>query len=94
MTKRYVIVAVAFANRVPCPIAGQYLEAFDFEAHNGRGFGQFTTDLAHAMKFSSHIEALEYWRTQSHTQPFRTDGKPNRPLTSTTVCIEPVDEGE
>lgn len=40
-----------------------------------------------AIKFSSHAEAAELWKTQSKRTPFRPDGKPNRPLTAYSVSI-------
>jgi hypothetical protein len=83
-----VIRALAFANGVPCPIAGQYLMAFDFEAHDGRGFGEFTRDTAKAMQFASEVAAWEFWKRQSTTRPTRPDGRPNRPLTATTITTE------
>jgi hypothetical protein len=33
---------VGFASGAPCPIAGQYLKDFDFEAYEGLGHGEFT----------------------------------------------------
>lgn len=83
----FIIKALGFANGVACPIAGQYLKSFDFEAHDGRGFGVFTANPAEAMTFESAGAAGDFWRTQSKTVPLRPDGKPNRPLTSTTVEI-------
>lgn len=61
---------------------GQYLETFDVEAHDGRGFATFTDDEAKAMKFTDFSEAVETWRTQSKVRPLREDGMPNRPLTA------------
>lgn len=84
------IVAINFANGAPCPIAGQYLQSFDFDAHDGRGFGVYTRDPAKAMRFPDLTAAVEFWRTQSKARPIRADGKPNRPLTSTTVTFEDV----
>ena len=85
-----VIRVVEFASGADCPIAGQYLESFDFEAHDGRGFGTFTAVAARAMKFPGAAEAWAFWGTRSKTRPTRGDGKPNRPLTATTIEI--VDE--
>lgn len=47
------IKAEGFANGVPCPIAGQYVKSFDFEADDGRGYGEFTLDPAKALTFES-----------------------------------------
>jgi hypothetical protein len=82
-----VIRVVEFASGAPCPIAGQYLEKFSFEAYDGGGYGVFTTDVDRAMKFDSAAAALRFWRTQSRVRPLRPDGKPNRPFTATTIEI-------
>jgi hypothetical protein len=84
---KYMIQAVAFANGVPCPHEGQYLKDFDFEAHDGRGEGSFTSNMVEAKLFDSPVEAMEYWKTQSKAKPFREDGKPNRPLTALTIMV-------
>ena len=83
-----VLRAVGFANGVPCPHAGQWLRSFDFEAHNGRGFGIFTQRRHRAMKFADTAAALAFWGRQSETKPLRPDGQPNKPLTALTVTIE------
>lgn len=83
-----VIRVEGFANGAPCPIAGQWLESFDFDAHGGVGFGVFTANKRKAMVFTDTGEALVFWRTPSRRFPHRADGKPNRPFTCTTVSIE------
>lgn len=80
-----VIKALAFASGASCPIAGQYLESFDFDAHDGVGFGHFTADPARAMRFADSVAAELFWARQSTVRPLRADGEPNRPLTSTTI---------
>lgn len=67
----------------PTPYDGQYLRAFDFEAHGGQGEGDFTPDLTKAKRFPSMIEAHEFYKTVPACRPLRPDLKPNRPLTST-----------
>lgn len=84
------IVVVGFENGMPCPIAGQYLKTFDFEAYGGQGYGTFTNDPAKAKQFPDKGAAMEFWRTQSRTRPFRSDGRPNRPLTASTVEIAEI----
>lgn len=79
---------VGFANGDACPIADQYLETFDFEAYDGQGYGTFTFDPAEAMQFADKAAAFVFWNTRSKTRPTRPDGKPNKPLTATTVVIE------
>ena len=81
---------VGFAGGHPCPIAGQYLESFDHEAHDGLGFGTFVLNPTHAMRFKDLVEAAEFWKTVPLCRPMRPDGQPNRPLTATTVTFEEV----
>jgi hypothetical protein len=81
------IQAIGFANGMPCPHAGQYLESFDFDAHGGQGYGEFTPDPAKAKRFRDQAEAVLFWRLPSRVRPRRPDGKPNRPLTSLSVAI-------
>jgi hypothetical protein len=88
VSKTYVIRAIAFANGTHCPHADQWLESFDHEAFNGRGHGEFTSDIADAMHFATSAEAFQFWGKQSSKRPRRPDGKPNKPLTALTVVIE------
>ena len=85
-----VIIVHAFANGEPCPIAGQYLKSFDFEAHGGIGFGDFTHSLADAKVFDSAADAAAFWNTPSQTVPFRADGRPNKPFSGCTIEIIPL----
>lgn len=94
MPRYKLIVAMGFANGAPCPIMGQYLKAFDFDAHDGRGFGEFTRDPAKAMKFASIGEATAFWKTPSKVRPLREDGRPNRPLAATTITFADYYEKE
>jgi len=83
------------------PASGpQYVQGFDvdwqpevipegFEKVTGRSW--FTTDPCDALQFLSQTAAVEALRTQSKKHPLRSDGKPNRPMTSFTVEI--VSEG-
>jgi hypothetical protein len=66
--------------------AGQYLEAFDFEAHNGQGLIDMTPDVRKAMRFENVSYAMAFLMTQPKCKPFRDygDNGPNRPLTATT----------
>jgi hypothetical protein len=84
----HVIRVVAFANGIPCPIAGQWLKSFDFNAHSGRGSGEFVADWRKAKEFESQADALAYWNTVSTVRPIREDSRPNKPLTATTCEIE------
>lgn len=84
--------ALGFANGVHCPVAGQWLKSFDHEAHNGLGDGVFTAEPSRAMRFDSFAEALEFWKKVPLCNPMRPDGKPNRPLSATTVTFDEVDD--
>jgi hypothetical protein len=87
-----VIKALGYADGRPCWLAGTYLVSFDFEAAGGRGKGKWAQSKKIAHHFHDAGEAMEFWRTQSKTVPRRIDGEPNRPLTSLTIEIEPVED--
>lgn len=87
-----VIIAMGFANGVPCPHEGEYLKAFDFEAYDGQGYGEFTKKIDEAKRFKDAAEAWSFWTTVPATRPLRPDGKPNKPLTALTIAIEPIPE--
>lgn len=80
------VVGVASGAEPP----GQYIKAFDPEAYEGRGSADGTFDKREALTFATTDEALNFWRQQSKTRPFREDGKPNRPLTAFSIEIVPV----
>ncbi len=86
--KMYGIVAAGFASDAPCPHYGLWLKAFDFDAQDGKGFGEFTKSPAKAMRFATRNDALLFWRTKSRVKPLRADGEPNRPLTALCISIE------
>lgn len=81
-----------FADGSVCPIGGEYLVSFDFDAGDGRGLGEFTRDVRCAKRFRTPSEAVDYWRTISRVRPKRDDGKPNMPLTASTVSISAVED--
>lgn len=68
-----------------------YLKSFDLEARGGRGAETVTADKQSAMHFPDLVAAWECWKGQSKTVPYRTDGKPNRPLTAFTATFETID---
>jgi len=47
-----------------------------------------TEDRAEAIQFDGVVEAMSFWKTQSHVRPLRPDGEANRPLTAFTVTVE------
>lgn len=92
---KWVIVVISFANGQPCPIEGQLLYSFDFDAYDGQGYGEFGFDLDKAKMFDSVVDAWTFWNTVSKVKPKRDhDGQPNRPFTSTSVIISPITERE
>jgi hypothetical protein len=68
-------------------LVGQYLAAYDPEAHDGMGEAEWTTNPDLAMRFPNQVAALECWRTVPASRPLRPDGKPNRPLCAFTVEV-------
>mgnify|MGYP003668727986 CR=1 FL=1 len=88
----FIIMCHGFADGSDCPMEGQFVETFDHDAYNGQGHGVFTDDISKAMCFKTVIEAMEFWNRISTVRPLRADGKPNRPLTATTVSIERIDD--
>lgn len=69
------------------PHIGEYLAAYDPDAHDGRGRVTWTADPAQAMVFASGVDAWTCWRSTSTVQPLRPDGRPNRPLTAYTISV-------
>jgi hypothetical protein len=86
----WVIRIVHDAAGLPCPEAGMYLKAMDFEAMEGFGHLVATPHIRHAMQFRSPALALQFYHTVPMCHPKRADGKPNKPLTAYTICIENV----
>jgi hypothetical protein len=84
----HVIQVVGHADGTPCNMAGQYLETFNPNAHDGRGRATWTTTRSRAMQFTDVVEALRTYLQQSSTHPLREDGNPNRPLTAYNVTFE------
>ena len=84
-----VMVLVEHATGGELP-AGQYLSSYDADAVGDRGI-KMTTREADAMRFRTLEDALQCWKRQSRTRPWRPDGRPNRPLTAYTVTFKKVD---
>ena len=72
---------------------GQYLEDFDFEAHEGRGEALFTRDLAKAKRFDDLLSAMRFRDTVPDSRRWRSDGRLNRPMTATHWSIIDPDKG-
>jgi len=52
------------------------------------GRERWTTDITKAKRFASQEDAMGCWRKQSTVKPFRSDGRPNRPMTAYSVVVE------
>ena len=83
----YVMRITGFANGSRCPIAGQYLKSFVHDTSDGKGYGEFVIDPREAMAFRTMRDALDFWQQRSTVMPTRKDGKPNRPLTASSIDI-------
>lgn len=68
-----------------------YVIRCDFDAAEGLGIVDVTTDIKLARKFAGTIEAMRYYNTVSKKHPVRPDGEPNRPLTAYTVELSTVE---
>lgn len=89
-----VMKAVGYANGTPCDFAGQYLEWYDPNVPDPTSqMASFTPDLAKAKRFADAGEAMAEWNRVRAVEPFRPDGKLNKPLTAITVLIGP-DSGD
>jgi len=88
----YVIRIISKADETPSECDGQWVMSYD--AHVGpqndgliSGYLITTPELRRAKKFATQQEALECYGQQNGLRP---DGKPNRPMTAFTVCIESI----
>jgi hypothetical protein len=72
--------------------AGQYLEAYDPDAFDGGGDATFTSEVARAKRFATVAEAWAELGRRPTARPVRSDGKPNRPLTTFTMQILPLED--
>ena len=70
---------------------GAFVKSYDPEAHDGRGFVEWTTDPDEAVIFHSPAQALRLYQQVPVTRPYRADGKPNRPLTAFTIEVTKVE---
>lgn len=62
-----------------------WVRAYDPDAHDGRGDVVSTVDQSKAQVYPSLRACLDEWMRTSTVRPFRTDGKPNRPLSAYTI---------
>ena len=69
------------------PPAGAFLVSYDPDAHDGRGAALWARLPDEAMVFVDHVAAMSCWRSRSQIRPTRSDGRPNRPLTSMNIEV-------
>lgn len=86
----YALQVIRLASGPPGPEAGQFVQDFDPDAHDGLGMATLTPDRHEAKTFANGREALAFWTQASTVRPTRDDGQPNRPLTAYTVEVVPV----
>jgi hypothetical protein len=71
---------------------GEYLMAYDPEAHGGRGRAEFTDDLSKAMVFKDISSAYRCIFQVPVRRPRREDGKPNMPLRAFTLEVSRLND--
>lgn len=82
--------AVCGCPQLNSDVAGMFIESFDVNANDGRGEAMLTARRFRALRFDTPEAAFRAYTRQSDVKPLRPDGRPNRPLTSYTVEIEPA----
>lgn len=91
MTPVFVLRVVARADGRPTAEAGRYVSFFDPDLAEGRGLLRTTPDPETAIHFPDRGSALACWQRQSAVAPYRSDLKPNRPLTCYTIEMVPFE---
>lgn len=71
-----------------CRHSGRYVVAWNPHTRFGVCDISTTSDRSIARRFKDHAEALAEWRTVSHVEAIRPDGRPNRPLTGLVIESE------
>ena len=93
MPRDYVIRIEGLVNGGDSAYDGMYLTRFDFE---GCALGECNLLAAqkppHALRFPSMSAAMGFYMTIDPRAPLRGDGQLNRPLTTFSVTIEPIEE--
>lgn len=84
--------ALALAAVTGDVVSGPYLQWSDPNAYGGQGDETWTDELSEAKRFASFMDAMDCWKAQSTVRPFRSDGRPNRPLTAYSVQPQCIDD--
>ena len=87
----YVIRIVGLAAGGYTGYEGQYVQRLHFVGGDREAVLDATHFQFRALQFPSVVEAMEFWRQVEPRQPIRPDGKPNRPLTTFTVEVKPLE---
>jgi hypothetical protein len=69
---------------------GKYVKEYTPSGFGGRGDLVVTDEIADAKLYPDLVAAWEEYKRVSDTHPWRSDGKPNRPLTAFTVSMQNV----
>lgn len=95
----FVMVVLGFAQDIPCPVVGQYLEWYDprIDPASGKPIFGFTDNIEQAMTFAELPLAVSKYREPlvdaQNVPRQRPDGSgAERPLTAFSVSIEPYEE--
>lgn len=76
----------------------EYLKSYDLDwmwpDRKGTGMCELTKNIDEAMEFDSMSAVMDAWKQQSKKMPYRSDGKPNRPLSAFTISPIPKTEGK
>jgi hypothetical protein len=73
---------------------GDYLENYDPEAYEGRGYAKFTSNPSRAMHFPDMAAARRCILQVPVKRPRRPDGKANMPLRAFHLEIERITDDE
>lgn len=83
-----VVKVVGIADGTPSPHDGRYVLRWNPHTEFGTCAIDTTGDKSKARVFSGLMEVHYEWSTISKVEPYRPDGKPNRPLAGLTIEVE------
>jgi hypothetical protein len=83
---KIVLISLADGRTDGLPV-GSCLASYDPEAADGNGAAEWTPDPARAMTFATAEAATACYHAVPRNRPRRPDGKPNRPLTISSVAF-------
>lgn len=83
-----IVQVVGAASGISTPHDGRWVVAWNPNSKYGILLLTSTADRTLARRFESPEQVLIEWKTMSKRNPFRPDGKINRPLTGLTIAME------